>query len=88
MHLHAILSTEQSFLNKLMLTPCMGRIKTTLVKRVTNNMFSENANRFTTSFEENKAVVEQLANLPSKKIRNIIAGYATRLKKKQEATAL
>ncbi len=66
----------------------MGRIKTTLVKRVTNQMFDEHDDRFTTNFEENKAVVEQLANVPSKKIRNIIAGYATRLKKKQEATAL
>lgn len=66
----------------------MGRIKTMLVKRVTNEMFDEHADRFTTTFEENKVVVEQLANVPSKKIRNIIAGYATRLKKKQEATAL
>lgn len=66
----------------------MGRIKTTLVKRVTNELFSENADRFTTDFTENKVVVEELANVPSKKIRNIIAGYATRLKKKHDATAL
>ncbi len=66
----------------------MGRIKTMLVKRVTNEMFDEHADRFTTTFEENKVIVEELANVPSKKIRNIIAGYATRLKKKQEATAL
>ena len=66
----------------------MGRIKTMLIKRVTNDMFSEHADRFTTDFEKNKSVVEEVADVPSKKIRNIIAGYATRLKKKQEATAL
>lgn len=66
----------------------MGRIKTMLVKRVTNEMFDEHADRFTTDFNKNKAVVEELANVPSKKIRNIIAGYATRLKKKHEAAAL
>ena len=59
-----------------------------LVKRVTNELFDKHAEHFTTTFEENKAVVEKYADVPSKKIRNIIAGYATRLKKKQELLAV
>lgn len=66
----------------------MGRIKTRLVKRVTLEMFDKHAERFTQDFAENKVVVEELSNVPSKKIRNVIAGYATRLKKKQDAQAL
>jgi small subunit ribosomal protein S17e len=66
----------------------MGRIKTMLVKRVTNELFDEHAEHFTTDFQKNKVVVEKYADVPSKKIRNIIAGYATRLKKKQEALAV
>ncbi len=63
----------------------MGRIKTMLVKRVTNQLLDAHRDKFTTEFTQNKALVEQYANVPSKKIRNIIAGYATRLKKKHEA---
>ena len=66
----------------------MGRIKTMLVKRVTNDLMREHSDKFTTEFSKNKAIVEAHADVPSKKIRNIIAGYATRLKKKQEAQAL
>lgn len=63
----------------------MGRIKTMLIKRVTNQLMDEHQEKFTTEFEKNKAIVEQHANIPSKKIRNVIAGYATRLKKKHIA---
>ena len=63
----------------------MGRIKTRLVKRVTNDLLEAHADAFTTEFEKNKAIVEQHANMPSKKIRNVVAGYATRLKKKHQA---
>ncbi len=66
----------------------MGRIKTMLIKRVTNNLMREHPEEFTTSFEKNKEVVVRLTSVSSKKMRNIIAGYATRLKKKYEAEAL
>lgn len=79
---------EQSFISKTVFTACMGRIKTMLIKRVTNQLMDEHPGKFTTDFQENKAIVEELSDVSSKKIRNIIAGYATRLKKKQEAQAL
>jgi small subunit ribosomal protein S17e len=61
----------------------MGRIKTKLIKRVTHKLFKEHADEFKTTFNENKKVVETLADTKSKKLRNIIAGYVTRLKKKE-----
>ena len=57
----------------------MGRIKTTLIKRTANKLFNENKNLFKSDFEENKKIVETLIEVQSKKIRNIIAGYLTRL---------
>ena len=58
----------------------VGRIKTALIKRITNQLFKEHREKFTKKFEENKKLVEQFADMPSKKMRNIIAGYVTRLK--------
>ena len=66
----------------------MGRIKTMLVKRVTNELVETYPSRFTTDFTKNKAIVEELSNVPSKKIRNVIAGYVTRITKKRQANAL
>lgn len=60
----------------------MGRIKTALIKRVTKKLVKEHNDRVTTNFDENKKVVGEFAEFRSKKLRNIVAGYATRLKKK------
>ena len=60
----------------------MGRIKTRRLKAITENVFEENPEAFKTDFEENKRVVSGLISTQSKKLRNIIAGYSTRLKKR------
>jgi len=57
----------------------MGRIKTTLIKRTANSLIKEYPDRFTKNFDENKNLVSKLAQIHSKKIRNIVAGYITRL---------
>lgn len=62
----------------------MGRIKTQLIKRVSNKLIQEHGNEFKKDFKENKEIVSKLADIPSKKIRNIIAGYVTRLIKTKE----
>lgn len=62
----------------------MGRIKTSFVKRVSEQLLSKFKDRFTTNFEENKAVVKELIDYPSKKIINQIAGYITRKMKKYQ----
>lgn len=61
----------------------MGRIKTTLVKRKTKEALNAHRDKFTLDFTENKQLIDQLITTSSKKLRNIIAGYVTRLKKKE-----
>jgi len=62
----------------------MGRIKTTFVKRRTKELFAKHGDQFTTNFEENKKLTTRHAIIPSKKLRNILAGYMTRLKRKND----
>lgn len=59
----------------------MGRIKTQLVKRITHQLMEKHEDLFSNDFAKNKKSVEELLDVSSKKIRNIIAGYLTRLKK-------
>ncbi len=63
----------------------MGRIKTKLIKRVTNKVVDDYSDELATSFEENKKVVTLHVDSQSKKLRNMIAGYATRLKRRLDA---
>lgn len=63
----------------------MGRIKTKLIKRVTNEVVEEYAEQLTGSFEDNKKVISEHVDTQSKKLRNMIAGYATRRKKQLTA---
>ena len=60
----------------------MGRIKTKFIKRKTKDLLALHGDSFTTDFSENKAVVDKTVKVQSKKLRNIIAGYMTRLKRK------
>ena len=61
----------------------MGRIKTQLTKRTTTELLAEHMNEFSTDFSENKEKVQEFADIPSKKLRNIVAGYVTRRMKAQ-----
>ncbi len=59
----------------------MGRIKTKLIKGVTNKLVEEHRQDFKENFNENKKLVSKFADISSTKIRNVIAGYVTRLMK-------
>ena len=59
----------------------MGRIKTKLIKRVTYELLEEHRDKLKDNFEDNKKALAELAEIPSKKIRNAVAGYITRLVK-------
>ncbi len=59
----------------------MGRIRTTLVTRTGRKLFQKHPEKFTTDFNANKLVVGELADVPSKKLRNLLAGYLTKLKR-------
>lgn len=57
----------------------MGRIKTKPVKRASRKLVEKAPELFTGDFDHNKKVLG--SNMPSKKVRNMIAGYISRLKK-------
>jgi len=59
----------------------MGRIKSALVKRTANNLLKEE-NSFSENFDTNKKILGD--TMPSKKVRNKIAGYISRLKKREK----
>ncbi|MBI2151571.1 30S ribosomal protein S17e [Candidatus Woesearchaeota archaeon] len=61
----------------------MGRIKTTPIKRKTKELYNKYGDKFTGDFEQNKKIIPQYADIASKKIKNIITGYITRLKRKE-----
>lgn len=58
----------------------MGKIKTKLIKRTANTLIKQGI-EFSEEFERNKRILGQ--TMPSKKIRNQIAGYLARLKKQE-----
>jgi small subunit ribosomal protein S17e len=62
----------------------MGRIKTLLIKRTAKKLLEKFPNKFEDNFEENKKILAKIQNLEmDKKIRNSVAGYITRLVRKQ-----
>jgi len=63
----------------------MGRVKTQITKRVSLDLVKEHSDKLKKDFNENKKAISGIINIPSKKFRNIIAGYVTRLmRNKQE----
>jgi len=59
----------------------MGKIKSKLIKRSAEELVKRGV-IFTESFENNKRILGR--TMPSKKIRNQIAGYLSRLKKQEK----
>ena len=57
----------------------MGRIKTTLVKRNVKELIVRYPDKFSTDFDDNKKIITETTELNSKKLRNVMAGYMTRL---------
>lgn len=62
----------------------MGRIKTTMIKRVGNKLVSQHREKFKPDFGENKLLISTFVTVHSKKLRNVLTGYITRLIKKGE----
>ena len=61
----------------------MGKIKSKLIRRTANTLLKEEI-EFTESFEENKRLLGNTI-MPSKKIRNQIAGLLAKIKKQEES---
>ena len=59
----------------------MGRIKTKLIKRVSKEILVRYGSHFKSTFNENKEIIPKFAEIHSKKLRNILVGYITHLKR-------
>jgi len=64
----------------------MGRIKTTQVKRTGRKLVGMHTNKFSSDFTHNKKQVDETATISSKKLRNVVAGYVTRLTRRQSVS--
>jgi small subunit ribosomal protein S17e len=60
----------------------MGRIKTKPIKSAGDELFEKHGESYSKDFSENKKVLPQHAEVRSKKIRNILAGYLTKKAKR------
>ena len=59
----------------------MGRIKTKLIKRVTQKMMELHSESFGEDFAKNKVAIKSFLDIKSHKIENIVTGYVTKLAK-------
>jgi small subunit ribosomal protein S17e len=64
----------------------LGKIRPELVKRFAAQVVGTYPDNFSTNFQENKKKLVEVASIPSRKLRNQIAGYITRIKKLEART--
>ena len=60
----------------------MGRVKTKTVKRAAKGILEKYFGKLTEDFHLNKKIVESVADISTKRLRNKIAGYTTHLMKR------
>jgi len=57
----------------------MGRVRTKTVKKASRLIIEKYYTRLTSDFQTNKKICEEIAVIPSKRLRNKIAGFTTHL---------
>ena len=62
----------------------MGRVRTKTVKKAARMIIEKYYPRLTLDFDTNKKICEEVAQIPSKRLRNKIAGFVTHLMKRIE----
>ncbi|KAF5750557.1 40S ribosomal protein S17-like [Tripterygium wilfordii] len=60
----------------------MGRVRTKTVKKSSRQVIERYYPRMTMDFHTNKKLLEEVAIIPSKRLRNKIAGFSTHLMKR------
>jgi len=66
----------------------MGTVREKAIKRIAYKLMKEYPELWSTDFEENKKLVARIIDVGSKKYRNRIAGYITRLKVREKQGTL
>ncbi len=59
----------------------MGRVRNTWVRRNVEKIMDRFGDEFTKDFEKNKEILKEKTKTYSKKVRNRMAGYITKIKK-------
>ncbi|PCH37609.1 40S ribosomal protein S17 [Wolfiporia cocos MD-104 SS10] len=62
----------------------MGRVRTKTIKRASRVLIEKYYPRLTLDFHTNKRIIDEVAVVPSKRLRNKIAGFTTHLMKRIE----
>merc|ERR1711951_58661 len=62
----------------------MGRVRTKTVKKAPKVIIEKYYTKLTLDFDTNKKIIEEIALIPSKPLRNKIAGFVTHLMKRLE----
>ena len=57
----------------------MGNIRSQKIKRTAKELVAKYHQHLSTDFDKNKVLVNKLTNVQSKRMRNRIAGYVTRI---------
>ena len=60
----------------------MGRVRTKTVKRASKVLLEKYYQKLTSDFHVNKKILSDVGKVPTKKLRNKIAGFATHLMKR------
>ena len=60
----------------------MGRVRTKTVKRAAKVLLEKHYQKLTSDFHINKRILSEVAKVPTKRLRNKIAGFATHLVKR------
>jgi len=63
----------------------MGRVRTKTVKKASRRIIEKYYMMLTLDFHTNKRVIEEIAIIPTKRLRNQIAGFITHLMKRIRA---
>jgi small subunit ribosomal protein S17e len=66
----------------------MGRIRTKTTKRASRLIIERFYGQLSFDFQDNKRVCDEVATIPSKRMRNKIAGYVTHLMRRLEKGAV
>lgn len=60
----------------------MGRVRTKTIKKASKIMIEKYYTRLTLDFHTNKRICDEIATIPTKRLRNKVAGFVTHLMKR------